>query len=453
MKRISALLTVLALLSALCVSPVQAAVRPNDEALFTAAEPSAAMEELGSRLSISITDRTQGGVGLDTLRSLERSVNYLSADLFREAAARLYSRYGVTVEILFVPSTGQPYVGLTSLVVDRSGSYCTVELVDAAPSGASGLNEGTMLHELCHLLNFAMLDEQAVNPVEAAFAGLSGGVPYQSQFEAGQAQEWRQYVDSLGVDPSRCFVSDYAMTDPFEDFACLLQTIALDSDAWERTLLQSSHAALRAKYAAAVSLIERSFASGNDSPLGDLFPAAWAVEEWREAKALGLVPAALDRAYDSPITRAEFCLLMTGLLGTLWGEDPAGVLRAQGIDLSLSPFPDADGEAVAVLCALGVVEGRGDGRFDPDAPITRQEAAKLLALTARAVGLALPAGDPPAFSDADSLSGWAVGSVAAVSAAGIMRGDGDGGFSPRAAYDRQQSFLTVLRLYKLATGI
>ena len=45
-------------------------------------------------------------------------------------------------------------------------------------------------------------------------------------------------------------------------------------------------------------------------------------------------------------------------------------------------FKDADEidyeEAVAVMSAIGVIEGMDDGNFDPDGILTREQAAKLI---------------------------------------------------------------------------
>lgn len=55
-------------------------------------------------------------------------------------------------------------------------------------------------------------------------------------------------------------------------------------------------------------------------------------------------------------------------------------------------------EAVAALTQLGVFHGKPDGSFDPTSPVTRGEAAKLIVVLA---GNPEPSGDPMAFSDID----------------------------------------------------
>ena len=448
MRRPALFLTSLFLALVFLLSPSRAAVLPRDETLFTAGQPAAAMEQLETRLGLTITDTT-GSVSPDILRTLETAVNFLSADLVREAAQRLRDRYGAPAELLFVSGSGRSYAGLTTLTVTSSASRCTVELV----LGSSGPSIGTIVHELCHLVHFAMLDGQTGDPLSAVFSSLNGGIPYQTDYVPQNGLDWQAYVDTLDADPARRFAGDYAMTSVYEDFACLFQAVAHSSQHWEQRLLRAEYAPLRAKYDAAVDALEHTFSSGGDSPLTDLFPDDWAIGEWRRAKALDLVPDDLDRSYDSPITRAEFCRLMVRLLTVLRGEDPAVRSTAFGMDVTRSPFPDCDETAVRLLAALGVVDGRPDGTFDPDALITRQEAAKLLVRTASAAGLTLTPENASAFSDHGEIASWAVCSVGAVSAAGIMAGTGGEQFSPLAYCDRQQSFLAAVRLYDLLSAV
>lgn len=55
-------------------------------------------------------------------------------------------------------------------------------------------------------------------------------------------------------------------------------------------------------------------------------------------------------------------------------------------------------KAVATLTQLGVFNGKPDGSFDPTSPVTRGEAAKLMVVLA---GSPEPSADPVAFSDID----------------------------------------------------
>jgi len=51
------------------------------------------------------------------------------------------------------------------------------------------------------------------------------------------------------------------------------------------------------------------------------------------------------------------------------------------------------------------------------------------------------------FADKDTVSDWAVTQVGQVQAAGIMSGVGENKFAPKDSYTREQSIVTMLRVY------
>ena len=53
------------------------------------------------------------------------------------------------------------------------------------------------------------------------------------------------------------------------------------------------------------------------------------------------------------------------------------------------------------------------------------------------------------FADVENISSWALEAVGQVQAVGIMRGVDDNIFSPKGPYTREQSIVTMLRLYDI----
>jgi len=53
------------------------------------------------------------------------------------------------------------------------------------------------------------------------------------------------------------------------------------------------------------------------------------------------------------------------------------------------------------------------------------------------------------FADTGSLSSWAVEPVGQMQATGVMTGVGENTFAPKSDYTREQSIITILRLYNL----
>ncbi len=200
----------------------------------------------------------------------------------------------------------------------------------------------------------------------------------------------------------------------------------------------------------AEALIESS--KGAAAPTKDeTAPSSWAISEVDAAVKAGIVPSLLRRNYRDTVTRLEFCtLIMTMIREVSGASDSRALLEELGIGY-VDSFSDTDSSDVVAASLLGIVNGRGGGIFDPYAGITRQEAAKMLASTAAVLGV--KSGKAPAFSDLDKAGSWAVESInltaSIVSASGknVMGGVGDNRFDPLGAYTREQSVLTVYRLY------
>ena|GEM_PF-1811264 len=170
-------------------------------------------------------------------------------------------------------------------------------------------------------------------------------------------------------------------------------------------------------------------------------PAAWAAEPVNRAIALGLVPQDLRSRYNQPITRAEFTALAVALYETVTGR----------VITERMMFNDTTDINVQKMGGLNVVSGVGNGNFAPNDTLTREQAATMLSRLAFAAGNMFFYSHPPTFADNAQISAWAFDSVGQVQHAGIMGGVGQNMFSPRGAYTREQSIVTMLRLHELIT--
>ena len=100
------------------------------------------------------------------------------------------------------------------------------------------------------------------------------------------------------------------------------------------------------------------------------------------------------------------------------------------------------------MAALGVVNGTGGGKFEPNAQLTREEAATMLSRLADALDQPLTA-QAPAFADNSAISDWAYDAVGQMQATGVMNGVGENTFAPADDYTREQSIVTIMRLYDI----
>ena len=166
-------------------------------------------------------------------------------------------------------------------------------------------------------------------------------------------------------------------------------------------------------------------------------PSSWAADSVNAAIAAGIVPDSLQSKYTQATTRAEFCALAVTLYESVYGEIT-----------ERSKFTDTNDVNVEKAAGLGIVNGVGDNQFGPEQKLTREQAATMLSRLANAMGKPL-AEQPAAFADNANVSSWAADAVGQMQATGIMTGAGDNTFAPQADYTREQSILTMMRLFDI----
>lgn len=168
-------------------------------------------------------------------------------------------------------------------------------------------------------------------------------------------------------------------------------------------------------------------------------PPLWAAESINKAKSLEILPSNLQESYNRPMTRAEFCSLATMVYEKICGKIA-----------ERETFDDTRDLNVEKMAAISVVTGYGNGQFGPHDTLTREQAAKLLANLAAAIGKPLDYSQP-LFSDNSDIADWAYDSVGKMQSSGIMGGVGDGRFSPNGGYTRAQGIVSIVRMIDLFT--
>lgn len=187
-------------------------------------------------------------------------------------------------------------------------------------------------------------------------------------------------------------------------------------------------------------------------------PAPWALAEVREAEYRKLVPPELQSEYTKTVTRSEFCTLAVICVEQAKQMTIEQYITQKGLAIpETSPFVDISGlperARADILAAytLGIVAGTSPTTFDPSNLITREQAAKMLTAAAAALGESTDVA-APAFADSAQISSWALPYIGYVFNAKIMGGVGADKFDPQGGYQRQQAYMTMLRLYKHVTG-
>lgn len=180
--------------------------------------------------------------------------------------------------------------------------------------------------------------------------------------------------------------------------------------------------------------------------------SSWAYEEVTAAIEEDLVPNYLQNLFQQNITRDEFCDLIVQAVEEITDKSIDDVvLEKTGKSLDSwrheYPFKDTTSSNVIAANALGIVNGRGDGNFDPYATITRQEAAALLMRGAAVLGLDTTNIQNAGFADSGEVGEWFTAAVNFVNQISVMGGTGDNKFTPLGSYSREQSFMTMYRLF------
>jgi hypothetical protein len=168
-----------------------------------------------------------------------------------------------------------------------------------------------------------------------------------------------------------------------------------------------------------------------------------------------LVLAGIADGYDDgtfrptgPVSRqAMVAFLHRALAGG--GAGGAPVVAAAAPACAAAPFPDVPVEhrfctEIAWAAEAGVVEGDDDGRFRPDAPVSRQAAAAMFH-RALVPGDGAPCGDAP-FPDVPADHRFC-GVIAWMAGAGLTDGYGDGTFRPAEPVSRQAAAAFVDRAF------
>lgn len=141
-------------------------------------------------------------------------------------------------------------------------------------------------------------------------------------------------------------------------------------------------------------------------------PSDWAVTEVTAAIDAGLVPESLQSNYTGNVTRGQVAEMFIRLVEECAGMDIQGFLQQQGVTIDPNVFSDTSDEFVLAANALGIINGVGEGRFSPDGTFTRAQIAVIINRTADVLGVET-AGFSHDFVDmaghwADSELGWPV---------------------------------------------
>ena len=167
--------------------------------------------------------------------------------------------------------------------------------------------------------------------------------------------------------------------------------------------------------------------------------SAWSLEELSAAGKNGLIPPSVKADMKKEISREEFTEVIVRLY-----EKTERVHLVAG----KSPFKDTKNESVVIASRLGLVYGVGNGKFAPNAKITREEMATILARFLKSVNVEISNAGGNTFADHDKISKYARESVYELQAMGLMSGYENNQFRPKTNASREQGVVLGQRIYE-----
>ena len=184
---------------------------------------------------------------------------------------------------------------------------------------------------------------------------------------------------------------------------------------------------------------------GEDPPVNkrfvDLGGYSWAEESIYALVERGVVKGTSETTYSpaNPVTRADFAILLvrafglTGSGGESFADVPASAYYAK---------------EVAIAKENGIIDGIGNNRFAPEAPIKREDMMLILARVLKRMDEPLPEADEAAlaqYADAASVSAYARQAVAQLVRAKLVTGS-NGSLNPQGKTTRAETAVLLERI-------
>ena len=160
------------------------------------------------------------------------------------------------------------------------------------------------------------------------------------------------------------------------------------------------------------------------------------VADWSKADIEKAIKLNLDVAYagenvQMSIARVDFAEDAAALVGLAYGQDIRTYERYNELQVLLNKAEKKD-----VWREMGILKGRGNGYYvDPNTPITRQEAAVVLARVYRLYAEEPQTKASLTCQDAKDIADWAKDDVALMTQLGVMNGVAKGKFNPKGQYN------------------
>ncbi|AGA56897.1 putative S-layer protein [Thermobacillus composti KWC4] len=186
--------------------------------------------------------------------------------------------------------------------------------------------------------------------------------------------------------------------------------------------------------------------SGN--PFRDVDGNAWFYDYVNAAYTFSLFDGTSSTSFSPgvPMTRAMFIQV----LANLENVDRSGYSNTRFRDVAVGKWYTA---AVGWASENGIVNGTNADRFDPDAPITREQMIVILYKYLQYKGIEIPQSQDRSFADESKISPWALEAAKALQGIDIVTGKGGNLFDPKGTATRAEAAAVFVRLIEYLAKI
>ena len=178
-----------------------------------------------------------------------------------------------------------------------------------------------------------------------------------------------------------------------------------------------------------------------DNKYPDVKPGAWYYKYVHEASDAGIINGKPDGTFapDDNATRAEFAVMVAKLLGA----DLTVPVNSYFDDVNETIWPEGKA-AIAFGFEQGYLKGDGTGNFKPNATITRQEVASIMANA-----LNIKSTTTSKYADDDKIAKWARSAVYSCKQYEVMVGADGGNFKPTNNLQRSEAATIIAKALDL----
>lgn len=173
---------------------------------------------------------------------------------------------------------------------------------------------------------------------------------------------------------------------------------------------------------------------------------SWAGAAIEELASKGIISGVSNTSFAplKQVTRAEFLTMLVR----------AYQLADESATVSFSDVTTSDWFYASVAAAVkaGLAQGVGDGKFDPNRAITREEMAIMAANALKLINKDAVVSDVDGalekFADQDKMAAYAKEAIALLTQQGVINGMSNGTYAPKGIANRAQAAVIISNLLK-----